>query len=261
MPINPNPVRTGAQSPQFAAVNRPVGEIAASGLLMPRLDSIRELFAAMESVMNLKGTDPPETAQVNLRNFIRSNKEFVKALLLIREVLSRFPETAAQMGEQVVQLVTAAEEEVLGQTIFNSVEGRGNNQQPGFCYFAIPLEVAGQNRVMELRIYKDAQGKRRLSELGEIRVAVGLDTANLGRVVFHVTWKTDDTLQIQGAIDRREALEIIEGSIDTLLERLTEKGFKVDYRGMKLVQNPQPLRPGLETIEFNLPVLGIDITV
>ena len=211
--------------------------------------------------MSLRGTDTPEMARVNLQNFMQSNNEFIKALLLIKEVLSRFPDTTRQVGEQVVQLLTAAEEELLGQAVFNSAEGRINSQQPGFYYFAIPLEAAGQNRVMELIVYKDAQGKRRLNELEEVRLAVALDTVNLGMVVFHVTWKTDDTLVIQGVISRQGSLEIIERSIDKLFERLAEKGFKVDYRGMKLASETQTLRPGFQTNELDIPVLGIDITV
>ncbi len=261
IPINPNPVSTDAQSPQVVAANRSAGEMAGTGIFMTGFDGIKELFAALEALMNLKGTDTPEMAQVNLRNFMQSNKEIIKALILAKDVLNRFPDVALQMGDQVVQLVTAAEEEVLGQAVFNSAEGRISSQQPGFYYFAIPLEAAGQNQVMELRIYKDARGKRRLDELDELRLAVALDTANLGMVVFHVTLKTDDALQIQGVCSRQGTVEIIERSIDTLLERLNEKGFKVDFRGMKLAAEPQPLRPGFKTSEIDVPVLGIDITV
>lgn len=286
-PINSNPESIGVHSPQIADmngdVNRLAGEMVKSGLLKPspdgikgllatdviptadphltRLDGIKGLLAALESVMSLRGTDTPEMARVNLQNFMQSNNEFIKALLLIKEVLSRFPDTTRQVGEQVVQLLTAAEEELLGQAVFNSAEGRINSQQPGFYYFAIPLEAAGQNRVMELIVYKDAQGKRRLNELEEVRLAVALDTVNLGMVVFHVTWKTDDTLVIQGVISRQGSLEIIERSIDKLFERLAEKGFKVDYRGMKLASETQTLRPGFQTNELDIPVLGIDITV
>jgi len=255
-----NPVSSDALSPQVD-VNRSADEMAGRGLFMTGLESIRELFEAMESVMNLKGTDTPEMAQVKLQNFIQSNKELIKALFLTKEVLSRFPDIQVQLGDHVAQLVTAAEEEVLGQAVFNSSDGRINIQQTGFYYFAIPLEAAGQNQTMELRIYKDARGKRRLDELEELRVAVALDTANLGMVVFHVTLKTDDTLQIQGVCSRQGTVETIEGSIDTLLQRLIEKGFKVDYRGMKLATETQPLRPGFETSEIGTPVLGIDVTV
>ena len=93
---------------------------------MTRLDGIKGLLAALESVMSLRGTDTPEMARVNLQNFMQSNNEFIKALLLIKEVLSRFPDTTRQVGEQVVQLLTAAEEELLGQAVFNSAEGRIN---------------------------------------------------------------------------------------------------------------------------------------
>lgn len=237
------------------------GGLTENAILNQRFTAIEGLFKAIESVINLHVTGDPETIKGELQRVIGSNKEIIRALAVIQEMLNRFPDTVRQVGGEVLQLMQSVEGELLGQAAFNSAETQLNNQQPGFYYFAIPLEVAGQNRVMELRIYKDDRGTRRLDELEEIRLAVALDTATLGMVVFHVTFKKDSMLEIQGVVNNLVSKEIIERDISVLQQRLVEHGYNVYFWGMKVTSEPERLRPGFQTKEFESPVLGIDITV
>lgn len=226
-----------------------------------RRQIIEGLFKAIELLVNLKVTGDPETITENLQKVMASNKEVIRALAVIQEILTQFPDTARQVGNEVLQLVQSAEGELIGQAAFNSAERQASNQQPGFYYLAIPMEFGGKDRVMELKIYKDDRGTRRLDEMEEIRLAVSLDTANLGMVVFHVTARRDNMLEIQGVVNNLVSKEVIENSIDLLQQRLMEHGYRVHFWGMKLTSEPEKLRPRFQSREMESPVLGIDITV
>lgn len=226
-----------------------------------RLNTVEGLFKAIMTLINLRVTGDPEMMSGDLQQIMANNKEVIRALAVIQEVLTRFPDTAGQVGNEVLQLVQSAEGELLGQAAFNSAEKQASSQQPGFYYLAIPLELGGKDRVMELKIYKDDRGTRRLDELEEIRLAVSLDTANLGMVVFHVTLRKNNMLEIQGVVNNPNSKEAIERSIHLLQQRLMEHGYEMHFGGMKLTSEPEKLRPCLQTVELGLPALGIDITV
>ena len=98
----------------------------------------------------------------------------------------------------------------MGQAAFNSVDHQATNHPPGYYYLAIPVMVDGRDRVLELRIHKDERGNRSLDELEELRIAVSVDTANLGMVLFHVTWYKDNQLIIQGVVEKKGPKEVIE---------------------------------------------------
>lgn len=226
-----------------------------------RMNSIEGLLKAIHSLITVRGTDNPESIKQDLQRFIGTNKEVIRVLALIREVLVNSPEAAKPIINEAMQLLQAAEEELLGQAAFNSAERQTTSQQPGYYYLAIPVEVNGRDRTMELRIYKDDRGNRRLDELEEIRLAISLSTANLGMVVFHVTWQKDTGLIMQGVVNNSRFKEIIEQDFDSLRQRLMEIGYQVQFLGIKVTAEPERLRPGFETKESGSHMLGIDIRV
>ena len=226
-----------------------------------RTNATLELLRIIDSLVKVRDTGDPETIKLDLQRHFESHREITKALLVIQELLTGYSDTAKPAGKEVLQLVQRTAEELLGQAAFNSVDRQTSNQQAGFYYLAIPLEVAGRDQLMELRIYKDERGNRRLSEMDEIRLAVSLATANLGFVVFHVTWQKDNTLIIQGVVDNPNSKAMIEKDISVLQQRLIENGYTVQFLGMKVKAETESLRPGFPMKEYGTPIPGIDITV
>lgn len=257
-------VLTGLDAAKFSSSpNRLNGETPGNQFPIgdQRLNSIEGLIKTIVSLIAVRGTEDAEAVKQDLQRFIGTNKEVIRALALIQEVLVNSSETGKPLLNETVKLLQAAEGELLGQAAFNSAERQTNNQQPGFYYFAIPLEINGADRTMELRVYKDDRGKRRLDELEEVRLAVSLSTANLGIVLFHVTWQKDAGLVIQGAVNNTRSKEIIEQDFDSLKQRLIDIGYRVQFLGMKVAAEPERLRPGFETKELEIRMLGIDIRV
>lgn len=259
----PLPVDFSVDAGKLSGVTLSEGE--ALGNVLPagnqRINRINDLLRVILSLISIRGTNEPELIRQDLQRFIGANKEVIKALALIREMLAQSPEIARPVVNEAFRLVQTAEWELLGQAAFNSAERPTISQQSGFYYFAIPVEVNGKDRIMELRIYMDDRGKRRLDELEEVRLAISFSTSNLGMVVFHVTWQKDAGLVIQGAVNNARFKEIIEREFDSLRQRLIEIGYQVQFLGMKVTAEAKRLRPGFENKEVGSRMLGIDVRV
>ncbi len=258
--VLPNPVPGGTES--SGMLSRLEGGTGNASLLPGQnLIVIEELLKAAQSLIRIRDTGDPAMIRQDLLRYLESNKDIIKALYLIQEVLARFTESTRPVGTELLHLVRMISEEFMGQAAFNSVDHQATNHPPGYYYLAIPVMVDGRDRVLELRIHKDERGNRSLDELEELRIAVSVDTANLGMVLFHVTWYKDNQLIIQGVVEKKGPKEVIERNFGILERRLMEGGFRVQFLGMKVTAEPARLRPGLQTKESGLPILGIDITV
>mgnify|MGYP000962178109 CR=1 FL=1 len=225
------------------------------------LKSMADIFKDILALVVVKDLEETESVASSLQSLIRGNKELIKALDLTRQLLNGATERVGPEASEVLRLVEVAEGEVIGQSAFNSAERQNLNSQPGFYYFAIPVEVKGSDRKVELKIYKDEPGSRRLDELDEIRLAVSLGTERLGLVVFHLTWRREGRLSIQGAVDNLQAKELIEQEFGTLQQNLQALGYQVRFDGIKLTGESERLRPVLEDNRSASFVAGIDITV
>ncbi len=255
-----NPVPGGTES--SGTLSRLEGGTGNASLLPSQnLIVVEELLRATQSLIRIRDTGDPAMIRQDLQRYLESNQDIIKALSLIQEVLARFTDSTRPVGTELLHLVRMVSEEIIGQAAFNSVDQQASNHSPGYYYLAIPVMVDGRDRVMELRIHKDERGNRPLDELEEIRIAVSLDTANLGLVLFHVAWHKDNQLIIQGVVEKKGPKEVIERNFGILEQRLIEGGFRVQFLGIKVTAEPARLRPGLQTKEPGLPILGIDITV
>lgn len=199
-----------------------------------------------------------------LKQHFAENKEVVKALTVLDDLLRKDPITEKNSANQLLLTrIQTAEREVLGQAAFNSLDRVvGQDNQYSYYYFNLPMTANGQEIPVHLKVYKDGKGRRRLDEMNEVKIAIGLNTQNLGSVVFHVTWHRSSGLALQGVVENEHTRQFLDQNMRGLTQKLEEMGYQVNFQGIKTVPQEERLRPAMEKIEpGKVKVLGIDIKV
>ncbi|MGE5415946.1 MAG: flagellar hook-length control protein FliK [Acidobacteriota bacterium] len=227
------------------------------------VDKMENLLKMLVPLMELKG-ESKEQIMHTLKQHFAENKEVVKALTVLEDLLRKDPITEKNAANQLLLTrLQTAEREVLGQAAFNSLDRVvGQDNQYSYYYFNLPMTANGQEIPVHLKVYKDGKGKRRLDEMNEVKVAIGLNTQNMGSVVFHVTWRRNEGLALQGVVENEPTRQFLDQNMRSLTQRLEEMGYQVNFHGIKTLPQEERLRPALDKVEpGKVKVLGIDIKV
>lgn len=241
------------------------GQFPSSVLQTTTPDFTNKLEEMVRLLLDVSQLDERESKPLarEVEQFFRENKNILKALLLMDEVLRKDPQTAHNQANQaLLNSLQEAGREIIGQAVFNSVDRMGPESPYNYYYFSLPVLVNGEQRQVELRIYRDERSPRSLDQMDEIKIAVGLNTRALGQVLFHVTWKKNAGLTLQGAVDNQPAREYLERRVDQLVKNLEALGFEVRYLGLKTVTPVPELHPGADRAETRRTcIIGVDIVV
>lgn len=226
---------------------------------LPLLESLLKTLAEFQSVQS---EEQPHLIAARLREIIGGDREVIRALVLARELLENSPELARHpVIKEVLARIEVAEREVGGQRVFNAVDGRHDNSVPCY-YFAIPLKVDGENRLCQLKVFKDTGDREGPYTEGEFRLAIALETARLGSVLFHVTCRPGRVLHLQGVAEQVRARAFLEKNLLGLIEALQRLGYEVTNGGIRLAGEKEAvLKPGLAEDRGRYRLLGIDIRV
>ncbi|NLV17013.1 MAG: hypothetical protein GXY50_07390 [Syntrophomonadaceae bacterium] len=225
-----------------------------------RMREVLSLLKEVADLLVIRGEERPEVMARDLLNMFKGQKEAVRVLTLIQAILaSNYPNQITEI-ESALKSLQAAKGELIGQAAFNSADNL-NTLQMGAYYFAFPLEINGRDHLVELKLYKEERDKRSLNERDEIKLTISLSTTNLGIVVFHLHWRKDQGIVIQGAVSHPDYKELIEGAFGGLQLRLQDLGYQVHFQGMKVVAHQETVRPVLPGEEAGARKLGIDIRV
>lgn len=241
------------------ALNTGIGSAAKDIPTAKTLETLKLILP----LLSLQG-DAPEQIINDLKQHFSGNKEVIKALNVAEQIIQKDPEAVKEhpVLQKAVAQIQTAEKQLVGQAAFNSLDKPViDSNLPGYYYYAVPVETGGQSRMVELKLYKDGKSRRPLDELNEVRVAVALETQNLGQVVFHVTWNRELGLTLQGAVESSQTKTVIENAISDLTDRLLEMGFPVRFAGMNVAAEREQLRPVLTDAKEQSRILGIDIKV
>ncbi|NLB17825.1 MAG: hypothetical protein GX825_03605, partial [Syntrophomonadaceae bacterium] len=216
-PLLDSPIPTGELSPLDNSRMPPTGvPLSFESSPMPtggtfaleggRLQEVLNLLQSVADFLVIRGEESPEVIVRDLQTMFNGQAEVLRALSLIQAILvSNYPHKINEI-ENVLKFLQAARGEMIGQTAFNSANNL-NTLQMGAYYFAFPLEINGQDHLVELKLYKEDREKRSLNEQDEIRLAISLNTNSMGIVVLHLHWRKDQGIVIQGAVSHQDYKE------------------------------------------------------
>lgn len=242
------PASDGGKLPTFLARGLP--------LLEPILNT---LIASL--VVELEGT--PEVIAARLREVLGAGPEVARALVLLREVLGFDREMQNHpVIKEMLTSIQGAEHQLGGQQLLNGLERLNYNHSQPYYYFAIPVELNGDHRLCQLRVYREGGGSKNLGKADEIRMSVALETIRLGTVLFHVTYYRGGALYLQGVVEREGTRAYLEKSLPHLIRALKGLGYEVTAGDIKVAAARElSLRPQLTETTGKTRPLGIDIRI
>lgn len=224
-------------------------------------EKAKNLLRTVLPVLALTAEDP-EPIAAQMKKVLGGQKEVLKALDAAEAILVRDADRDRNQPVQAaLNAIERAAGETVGQAVFNGLEKTPNETQTNYYYYAFPVEVNGQERNVEMKVFKDGGAKKELANQNQIRIAVSLDTQRLGTVVFHITWRRDEGLTMVGAVQNEDTRNYLENNIRELTGSLEEMGHRVSFQGIKVAQQEEKMRPSLETAGESKKMIGLDIKV
>ncbi|NLB88395.1 MAG: hypothetical protein GX790_04095 [Syntrophomonadaceae bacterium] len=200
-----------------------------------------------EIVLPLKNDMSPVEQRAALVESLRFNlineKELLRGLNLIRDILQQKENLGIDKNviTSLMDKVSDIEKELVGQRLLNVISKFSVDNNPNFYYLSFPVKVDDDYRLCQLKINKNAP-RLSLEDMDHIKFIVSLETGNLGLVLFHVEWHKNKTLQLQGVVETRTVCDHIDNRIGELTDALTNMGYVVDYKGVKVAKTDEPLR-------------------
>lgn len=232
---------------------------------------LTEARAALEKIVKglvtLLAVEPKDSAKATaaeIQKVVQNQPEAIRTLVLLEDILNTYLKTGNHTAvKEALTAVQAAQHELSGQRVFNGTEDVNHNSTQPFYYFALPLKVNGQDRLCQLRVYKDTHGKKGCTRAREISLAVSLETARMGVVLFHVTIRQGRLLFLQGVVERESTRVYLERGLTELVRGLQELGYEVTSGGIKTAARSEDteLRPCLSAGPGKVNTWGIDIRV
>ena len=266
--VSAGTAEAGAKS--LSGVNSPAAGLGRADSIAAPMGRGREiswlesLLKSLGDLLRVRVGDSSRTLAVQLQENPEKGLEVLRSLVLLQEFLQNHDELARHpVMKEVLERIQTAERELGGQSVWN-LPGAGNLHPEFSGFFAIPLEVNGEECLCQLKIFRDKEHSNSWEEAEQVSLAVGLDTACMGRVLFYMVWRREGPLELQGVVEHQPVLSYLETNLSELVKGLETLGYSVVVRGIRLEKKgagAMSLRPCLaEHQEFDRP-LGIDIRV
>lgn len=221
---------------------------------------------AEELVLPVKNDASPKVQREALINALKLNltneKELLKGLNLLKDILQQKDNLGINKSviNSLMEKVGEIERELVGQKLLNVISKFSADNNPNFYYLSFPVKVNEEYRLCQLKINKDAP-KLSLQDMEQIKFIVSLETGNLGLVLFHVEWHKSKTLQLQGVVETKAVSDYIDAHIGELTQALTNMGYAVNYKGIKVAKTDEPLRLQFKEVDEVVKPFVIDIRV
>ncbi|MDD3268294.1 MAG: hypothetical protein PHX14_03160 [Syntrophomonadaceae bacterium] len=223
-----------------------------------------ELLKPLLEIMQIDAGENKGTVGAKLENAIYSEKDLIKGLMLLEDIIKN-DNTAAKIPviSDLLQKIDGLEKELSGQRILNFASRSAVDNNLNYFYFSFPVQVDNEFRLGQIRINKEI-GRRGLKNQDNIRFIVSLDTSQMGLVLFHLNWKRNKEIEVQGVVENQKVCNYLSRNMEVLLQGLNGLGYKTRNLGIKVVENEEEianLRLTMEETPLNIRPLGIDITV
>lgn len=197
------------------------------------------IFLLEEMQVNLQDTG--HNIGVKLQNLLRWEKDLLKGLMLVREIMDRDMDVLrGPIGRDLLEKLDILEKELSGQKMFNFIARTAEERDFNYYYFSFPVKVQEKCCLCSLRINKD--GKKRLNDQEKIKFIVSLDTAHLGMVLFYVEWNRNKELKIEGVVENGEVRDYFSNNIERLLQGLAAMGYSVVNLGIKTARTREEFK-------------------
>ncbi|MEQ8176088.1 MAG: hypothetical protein ABRQ26_13590 [Syntrophomonadaceae bacterium] len=255
--------------------NRPVVEAESSPTpaLNPLPEGGPDLLTQTRSIIRTLLTelivrfneDPVYNAQ-KMEARPRETANLVRELNNLQNVLKKSPHSTRPEVQQILTSLESLEKELSGQQILNSFARTAlvqeNNQ--GLYYISFPVQVEQGFKQVQIRVQHDGSSKQNLKQADRLSLVVGLDTGQMGKVVFHADWARAGSLGITGVVENQQVGRHLEDGLPDLIEALSELGYQVNNRGISVASDMEKeanLRPSLVDAGEEPSLVAIDITV
>lgn len=233
----------------------------------PLNTSILQLINQLTELITLpiNNTSPQEQRETiieSLRANLTNEKELIRGLVLIKVILQQKENLGIDKTviNSLIDKVSQLEKEIVGQRLLNVMAKFSADNNPDFYYLAFPVKVDEEYRLCQLKINKN-DAKLALEDMDYIKFIVSLETGNLGLVLFHVEWHKNKKLQLQGVVETKVVSDHIDNHIGELTNALTDMGYIVDYKGIKVAKTDEPLRLQFKEVDEVVKPFVIDIRV
>ncbi|MEN6390509.1 MAG: hypothetical protein ABFD04_08820 [Syntrophomonas sp.] len=255
--------------------NRPVVETESSPtpVLNPLPEGGPDLLTQTRSIIRTLLTelmvrfneDPVYNAQ-KMEARPRETADLVREINNLQNVLKKSLHSARPEVQQILTSLESLEKELSGQQILNSFARTAlvqeNNQ--GLYYISFPVQVEQGVKQVQIRVQHDGSSKQNLKQADRLSLVVGLDTGQMGKVVFHADWARAGSLGITGVVENQQVGRHLENGLPDLIEALGELGYQVNNRGISVASDMEKeanLRPSLVDAGEEPDLVAIDITV
>jgi len=145
--------------------------------------------------------------------------------------------TKTSTGQELLGKISSLQQQIAGQSLFNSAVKLNQDAFTNNYYFSFPVEINKQLTYCQLRMQKNVNS--RLDQQDNIKLVVSLDTPALGIIMFHIDWHRQGYIQLQGVVETDEARSFIEKNIADLLFNLGELGYTTGNSGVKVAGEPE----------------------
>lgn len=222
-----------------------------------------ELIRPLLDILQTQASDEPAVTAAKVQSLLQSEKEIVRGLILLEDIIKVADnESKSPLLTELLGKIEGMEKELSGQRIFNYLS-RIPDSNLNYYYFSFPVKFDHEYRLCQLRINREA-GKKILKDQDTIKFIVSLDTAKMGMVLFHVNWKRNNTLTLQGVVEREKVMHYLNQNMEQLLTGLGHLGYSVTNLGVRVVRKDEQidgLRPQMEEVPVKIRPFSIDVTV
>jgi len=196
----------------------------------------------------------------------RETADLVRDLNNLQSVLKESSSSARPEVRQILAGLENLERELSGQQLLNFLARTTVVQEnyPGLYYLSFPVQVDQGIKQVQIRVRHDGSGKQDLREADRLSLVVGLDTSQMGKVIFHADWTRAGSIGIMGMVENQPVGRYLEDGLPALIEALTQMGYQVNNRGISVARDMDKeanLRPLLAETQEEPSLLAIDITV
>jgi hypothetical protein len=229
---------------------------------------LRSLSGLMDDLVKtiiVESEQPPEHIRAALQDKARFSPELTRNVQLATELLQNpalkehFP-----LMQELLSALNDWERSWSAERLHNTLNFNSPTQPnatPEILYFSLPVMANEKPFLCELKLHRDATEGGRDASSDQMTVAVGLHTAHMGEVVFHVDWKRDQFLSLTGVVGREEVKTYLDSTMSDLLAELKEAGQEARYLGIKVSRDAVRLKPAAAETQTAFRPQGIDIRV
>ncbi len=204
--------------------------LGSSGILGQALNAVLPALGGQ----GVEAAQSPPVLASQISQMLQSRPELLRGLLLLQSIL----EVSIKAGQlkQNAPLFTklqAFSRELLGQQLMNIAPPAPQGEALQY-YFAFPVQLGEEQRLCEFKVYAE-KGQKSLKDCKQLKIAVSLDTAELGPVVFHITWHSPKLLELRSLVTKDISYQRMMPHLPELHRALRGLGYTVRDYGMRIV--------------------------